>query len=160
MNRIVPVVFLALLAAIPMGRANAKTDLKGMRLLQAVAPESPPVARRFNIQGVVIAEMTVGEDGKVSNIEILEGRYADALQHIQKALAIQHKAYGEAHPRMAAMYRAESEALLALQRLPEARRVVPAEVLGADGARREQPEQRAGANPRDQGSQQGHGRGR
>lgn len=72
MKRLIPAVLLPLLAVNPVGSVNAKTDLKGLKLLHAVAPEYPPVARRFNIQGVVIAEMTVGEDGKVTNIEILE----------------------------------------------------------------------------------------
>lgn len=72
MRRLVPAVLLSLLAVIPVTGVKAKTDLKGLKLLHAVAPEYPPVARRFNIQGVVIAQMTVGEDGKVTNIEILE----------------------------------------------------------------------------------------
>lgn len=65
--------------------ANAKTDLKGLKLLHAVAPEYPPVARRYNIQGIVIAQLTIGTDGRVGKTEIIESP-ADVLsQAVERA---------------------------------------------------------------------------
>lgn len=65
-------IIVSLLAAFPTGIANAKTDLKGLKLLQAVGPEYPPVARRYNIQGTVVVQFLVGSDGRVSKTEILD----------------------------------------------------------------------------------------
>lgn len=38
-----------------------------------VEPEYPPTARQFRVSGEVIAELTVGVDGKVENISIMKG---------------------------------------------------------------------------------------
>jgi TonB family protein len=62
----------------PFGVPHAKTDLRGLKLLQVVAPEYPPVARRYNIQGTVIVQLLVGADGRISETQILESP-ADVL---------------------------------------------------------------------------------
>ena len=37
-------------------------------------PEYPAAARQFRLSGEVVVELTVGEDGKVENVEVTKGR--------------------------------------------------------------------------------------
>jgi TonB family protein len=66
------------LALIPLGVPHAKSDLKGLRILQVVPPEYPPVARRYNIQGTVTVQLMIGIDGRVHETQIIESP-ADVL---------------------------------------------------------------------------------
>lgn len=38
-----------------------------------VEPEYPAAARQFRISGEIVAEITIGEDGKVDNVEFVRG---------------------------------------------------------------------------------------
>lgn len=48
-------------------------NVLGSRLIEKVAPVYPDLARRTRLQGVVILEVTVDEEGYVSNVKILRG---------------------------------------------------------------------------------------
>ena len=48
--------------------------MKVPRLAHRVEPEYPDVAQRANIEGLVIIEATVGEDGRVDGVKVLRSQ--------------------------------------------------------------------------------------
>jgi protein TonB len=60
-------------------------------LLKRVEPEYPPLAVKAHIQGVVILEATVGEDGNVTDVKLL--RSANPLLDREAAIAVKQWRY-------------------------------------------------------------------
>jgi protein TonB len=50
-------------------------QLKQPQLIRRVDPEYPPLAVRARIQGIVILEATVGEDGNVQEVRLLRSAH-------------------------------------------------------------------------------------
>jgi len=49
-------------------------SMKTPRLTRRVEPEYPDIAQRANIEGIVIIEATVGEDGRVDGVKVLRSQ--------------------------------------------------------------------------------------
>jgi protein TonB len=49
-------------------------DIKAPRKIRDVAPRYPQIARSANVQGIVILEATIGEDGAVRDVKVLRGK--------------------------------------------------------------------------------------
>ena len=49
-------------------------DIKAPLKIRDVAPRYPQIARSANVQGIVILEATIGEDGTVRDVKVLRGK--------------------------------------------------------------------------------------
>lgn len=85
MRAMVRSTFLAVAICALSPSAWATTDLRGLTFVQMVPPEYPAIARRYNVQGVVTVQLSIGKTGRVEGSEVLESSadvLSDAVQKV------------------------------------------------------------------------------
>ena len=50
-----------------------QSDLEPVQVLKRVAPIYPAIARQRRLSGILLVQLQVGKDGKVSNLQLISG---------------------------------------------------------------------------------------
>jgi TonB family protein len=75
------------------GESNRAEDSSEAGWIHRVEPEYPPEARTQRIQGVVVLDVQIAQDGAVQNIEVVEGNAVLAEAAVQAVRQWRYRAY-------------------------------------------------------------------
>ena len=60
-------------AAKPVGPQRVSSGVSKGLLVKQVRPNYPPIAKQARVQGVVLLSATIGKDGKIQNLQVVNG---------------------------------------------------------------------------------------